>query len=456
MPRYLLTAATCCLSIFLLTDRAPASPVEYLQQTSDQPGPVVAVVGISADAGDAGVRAAQQIAHWKITRGTLVVIRDANTTPGLLQQKPGRLGTQSRQGESVEQVLQQIKPDWVIELTESFDAHSLIEEAEGAQVLGAGDAKRLPRLLSAMTAAVQKAGTSDEPRWESREVENQADNVPARLVVVTSAKDPGERREWYRTRQQRAAVHALLTELQMRPVDASLDELMPAEREEGRMRVAIYQGPGAVSSSGHDPAWIQRTLEAVPDFQTALMGPAEIQSGGLSRFDVLLVGGGLSNRQSKGLGPEGRAAIVRFVESGGGYVGICAGMFLASSDSDSRLCLLPIAVAGSSGVGKVDLDFQASDAIRVSGLHPTKFSGGPVKVRKQNEADESVKILAWFRSEPQEKKTSSTLTDTPAIVSGRHGQGRVFLFSPHCERFPGPRSAFYNALRWAAGTDIND
>ncbi|WP_417384044.1 BPL-N domain-containing protein [Gimesia sp.] len=456
MPRYLLTAVTCCVSLVLLTDISAASSVEYLQQSNDQPGPVVAVVGISADVGDAGVRAAQQIAHWKITRGSLVVILDANDTPGLLQKQTKRLRTQSQRGESVAQVLQQVKPDWVIELTESFDAHSLIDEAQGAQVLGAGDANRIPRLLSAMTAAAQKAGTSAEPRWESRLVGDQAADVPARLVVVTSAKDPGERREWYRTRQQRAAVHALLTELQMRPVDGSLDEMMPVEREEGRIRVAIYQGPGAVSSSGHDPAWIQRTLEAIPDFQTALMGPAEIQSGGLSRFDVLLVGGGLSNRQSKGLGPEGRAAIVRFVESGGGYVGICAGMFLASSDSDSRLQLLPIAVAGSSGVGKVDLDFEARDEIRVSGLHPAKFSGGPVKVRKQNEADESVKILAWFRSEPKDKKTSSTLTDTPAIVSGRHGQGRVFLFSPHCERYPGPRAAFHNALRWAAGTDISN
>ncbi|WP_417378259.1 BPL-N domain-containing protein [Gimesia sp.] len=455
MTRSILTGVMCCLSIFLLTESANASPVEYLQKTSDQPGPVVAVMGVSADVGDAGVRAAQQVAHWKITRGSLVVILDVNARPGLLQQKQDRLGQQSQWGESVEQVLQQVKPDWVVELTESFDAHSLIPEAEGSRVLGAGDTKRMPPLLVSMAAAAQTAATDEEPHWESLLVAKQAADEPSRLVVVTSAKDPGERRVWYRTRQQRAAVHALLTELQMRPVASSLDEMMPAEREAGRIRVAIYQGPGAVSSSGHDPVWIQRTLEALPDFQTALIGPTEIQAGALSRYDVLLVGGGLSNRQSRGLGQNGRAAIVRFVESGGGYVGICAGMFLASSDSDSKLHLLPIDVAGSSGVGKVKLDFQAHDEIRVKGLYPAKFSGGPVKVRKQKEADENIKILAWFRSEPKEKKTSSTLTDTPAIVSGRHGQGRVFLFSPHCERYPGPRSAFQNALRWAVWDEIS-
>ncbi|QDV16315.1 hypothetical protein Pan153_09420 [Gimesia panareensis] len=456
MKRSLLTGMTFYLALFLLTAGVAASPVEYLQQTSDRPGPVVAVVGLSADAGDAGMRAAQQIAHWKITCGSLTVIMRANPTSGLLQQKRVSLGKQSRQGESVEQVLQEIKPDWVIELTESFDAHSLIAEAEGAQVLGAGDEKAMPQLLVSMAVAAQKAGTGEEPRWESRLVEDLATEKASRIVVVTSAKDPRERREWYRTRQQRAAVHALLKQLQLRPPDSSPDELMPAEREAGRIRVAIYQGPGAVSSSGHDPVWIQHTLEALPDFQTALIGPTDIQAGGLSRFDVLLVGGGLSNRQARGLGAEGRAAIVRFVESGGGYVGICAGMFLASSDSETRLHLLPIDVTGSSGIGKVKLDFQAKDEIRVQGTHPAKFSGGPVEVRLQQEADESVKILAWFRSEPKDKKTSRTLTDTPAIVSGSHGQGRVFVFSPHCERYPGPRAAFHNALRWAAGAEITD
>lgn len=456
MLRFLLTVSMSYLVLFLLTAGVAASPVEYLQQTTDQPGPVVAVVGMSADAGDAGVRAARQIAHWKITRGSLVVIQETNPTSKLLQPKRNQLGEQSRRAESIAQVLADVKPDWVIELTESFDAHSLIAEADGAQVLGAGNAKAMPGLLSSMSAAAQKAGTGEEPRWESRVVEEAVTEKASRIVVVTSAKDPRERRVWYRTRQQRAAVYAMLKQFQMRPVDSSPDELMPAEPEARRIRVAIYQGPGAVSSSGHDPAWIQRTLEALPDFQTALVGPAEIQAGGLSRFDVLLVGGGLSNRQARGLGAEGRAAIVRFVEAGGGYVGICAGMFLASSDRDSRLHLLPIDVAGSSGVGKVKLDFQAKDEIRVLGTHPAKFSGGPVEVRLQQQADESVKILAWFRSEPKDKKTSRTLTDTPAIVSGRHGQGRVFLFSPHCERYPGPRAAFHNALRWAAGVEITD
>ena len=46
---------------------------------------------------------------------------------------------------------------------------------------------------------------------------------------------------------------------------------------------------------------------------------------------VLVLPGGSSARQSAALGTEGRAAVRAFVASGGGYVGICAGAFLAAS-----------------------------------------------------------------------------------------------------------------------------
>eukprot|EP00439_Symbiodinium_sp_Y106_P077964 s2345_g16.t2 len=48
-----------------------------------------------------------------------------------------------------------------------------------------------------------------------------------------------------------------------------------------------------------------------------------------SGFDVLLVPGGSAKADWRSLESEGREAIHRFVQSGGGYCGICAGAFLA-------------------------------------------------------------------------------------------------------------------------------
>ncbi|QDT97612.1 BPL-N domain-containing protein [Gimesia aquarii] len=427
-----------------------ANSFEYLKRSSQKSGPTIAVIGYQSEAGNAGVHALSQIATWEISRGTLVVFRESDSSELIHKKQIARLGNRSQWTESVNKILEEVKPDWVIQLSESFDAKSLISESHGSTIYGQGNVANLPKLVSEMSRAAEVAGLKDEPKWKHHILEMKDVELPQMISVVTSAKHPQKRRLWVRSRQQRAAVHELLSRLEMRAEGSSYDDIMPNHREQGKIRLAIYHGPGAVSSSGHDPVWIQHTLRFVPGFQTSLIGPVEIQAGKLSQFDVLLVGGGLSNRQSKGLGRRGRDSIKKFVKAGGGYVGICAGMFLACSSSDYRLGLLPIDSASCSGIGKIKLDFDADREIQIKGTYPAKFSGGPVKVRKLDPSEKNVKILAYFRSEPLEKTTSRKLTDSPAIVSGNYGKGRVLLFSPHCERAPGPRSAFVNAIHWAA------
>jgi len=68
--------------------------------------------------------------------------------------------------------------------------------------------------------------------------------------------------------------------------------------------------------------------------QTALVSAEEIKAGCLEDFDVLAMPGGKCAEQSGVLGPEGRLQITAFVENGGGYLGICAGAFLASAFHD--------------------------------------------------------------------------------------------------------------------------
>ena len=51
-----------------------------------------------------------------------------------------------------------------------------------------------------------------------------------------------------------------------------------------------------------------------------------------SDFHVLVMPGGSSGQQARALGAAGRATIKRFVAGGGGYLGICAGAYLALSD----------------------------------------------------------------------------------------------------------------------------
>jgi hypothetical protein len=65
-----------------------------------------------------------------------------------------------------------------------------------------------------------------------------------------------------------------------------------------------------------------------------------IRAGRTQEFDVIIVPGGNMGQQSAALGGDGRDKLRDYVRSGGGYVGICAGAFLATTDDDSMLKLI--------------------------------------------------------------------------------------------------------------------
>jgi glutamine amidotransferase-like uncharacterized protein len=71
-----------------------------------------------------------------------------------------------------------------------------------------------------------------------------------------------------------------------------------------------------------------------------VVGPQEINSGGLNvqingsvrpKFRALLMPGGLVGRRAIEISESGRASIRNFIQSGGGYVGFCAGAAYATS-----------------------------------------------------------------------------------------------------------------------------
>ena len=59
--------------------------------------------------------------------------------------------------------------------------------------------------------------------------------------------------------------------------------------------------------------------------------PADIREGALDQFDLVLFPGGSGSKQAEGLNKAGREDVKKFVRKGGGYIGICAGSYLATS-----------------------------------------------------------------------------------------------------------------------------
>src|SRR5262249_1688847 len=91
-----------------------------------------------------------------------------------------------------------------------------------------------------------------------------------------------------------------------------------------------------------EPEPLFHILDAIPLCTHELLSAENIQSGPgrLARFDVLIFPGGRAHKQAAALGENARGAVKDFIRSGGGYVGICAGGFLASAQYDWSLGLV--------------------------------------------------------------------------------------------------------------------
>jgi glutamine amidotransferase-like uncharacterized protein len=214
------------------------------------------------------------------------------------------------------------------------------------------------------------------------------------------------------------------------------------------VRVAVFAMEGYES---HATSALTTILDAQSGCNCELVSPADVRAGALDRFDVVIFPGGSGSEQAAALGHEGKEAVRQFVESGGGYVGICGGAFLATAKYDWSLGLvnaktvtgqrnipgLGMRSMASRGRGTVKIELTEAGK-RVFGDFPglldVPYTSGPVlSLAGRRDLPEYVP-LARYRTEIWEYKPQrGTMIHTPAIVAARFGKGRVILFSPHPE-----------------------
>ena len=180
--------------------------------------------------------------------------------------------------------------------------------------------------------------------------------------------------------------------------------------------VAIYSGKGAVFFE--DVAYALELLDI--KFKTLIEN--DIEGGKLGQFDFLIVPGGYTQQYIPALGEVGKEAIRNFVKEGGGYIGICAGTYIAPERVEVR--------GKPQGLGIIDIE-----NIRKSGRgmrkiylteHPiTQGLGKELEIYYQNGpeivAKGNVEEIAGYKS------------GRFAIVASSFGKGKVVCFSPHPE-----------------------
>lgn len=232
----------------------------------------------------------------------------------------------------------------------------------------------------------------------------------------------------------------------------------PVGTAEELIRVAVFQDEGTGATS-------KKLLHALEtDDRLTLdvrrITAEEIRGGKLADVDVLVHPGGSGSKQGKALGKSGRETVRQFVRDGGGYLGVCAGAYLATNDYTWSLNLIDAKVldrrhwARGTGAVKLRLSPVGTKFFQCEGDELSLYYGqGPLLARREWD-DPNVpdyESLAIFATEIAKKGAPrGVMIGTSAAVRCNYGQGRVFCYSPHPESTKGQHHLIPLAVEWLA------
>jgi predicted deacylase/putative intracellular protease/amidase len=434
---------------------------EYYIHDSGVAGPTVMIVGGAHGNEPAGAAAAESIRHWPITMGKLVVLPRANV-PGLDANKrliPGldadlrdlnrnypRAGRQeSARGElaqAIWAVALEHKPDWLLDLHEGYDFNQLNEKSVGSSVIAFQDERG--KAAGLMLAAVNATIPEEKLKFTRRgppidgslaRAAGEHLKIPAMTLETTSRQDMAKRVNQHETMVRRLFEHAGL--LGQRPI-----------------RVALYKGPG---TGGAGPPNLMKRLARPGISSIEEVSPEDIRSGALASYDVVIFAGGSASKQAEALEETGREAVRQFVGDGGGYVGICAGAYLATSGFSWGLNLVnarTVSPKWRRGRGDVKMELTATGSSILGGQAgrvDVRYVNGPIVAPAGKEELPPFDTLAYFRTELAENDTPvGVMVNSPAIFSGAYNTGRVVCISPHPEQTDGLEEIVPRAVAWTA------
>jgi len=219
------------------------------------------------------------------------------------------------------------------------------------------------------------------------------------------------------------------------------------------LRIAIYSHN---ATPGKAPPNLVRIFDDSARYTYEVVSPEQIREDVLKRFDLLIMPGGSASKQAAHLEESGRDQVRQFVSDGGGYLGICAGAYLASSHYDWSLHLLNAVVVDrehwARGTGQVQLNMTTpgQQFFHVEAPQIDVFYGqGPLLAPDQKPELPPYLTLAEYASEiAKNGAPAGVMIGTTAIAHSTYGKGRVICFSPHCEFTGGPNDMILKAVDW--------
>jgi len=235
----------------------------------------------------------------------------------------------------------------------------------------------------------------------------------------------------------------------------------------GAGTIAVYAGKG----SSHSWTWLADLFEAKGILDVRFLDSAEFVLNIGSGTSHVIISGGDGFSIAESLRGEGFRKLKAFIDSGGTYVGVCAGAYLplpSSLEPFSEFNISRTKIANIDMCGQEPPNVPPRVSVRYGScsiVHPIRgeveldvdgrkllapLYGGPAFLEPPED-----RVLLRYRgftveSELQMRKAlaEQMIPGKPAAVSCTYGKGRLLLFGPHLEhpRYPEANLLFLEML----------
>jgi glutamine amidotransferase-like uncharacterized protein len=204
-----------------------------------------------------------------------------------------------------------------------------------------------------------------------------------------------------------------------------------------KIKVGLFLDKGCF---GNGTLLWTRLLANSPQLELTLLDGQDVRYGNLSDLQLLVCPGGGGSRQINSMGPIGFERVKKFVDDGGSYLGICAGSYNAMN-RPNRFAFLPYDYVDDANGRLADLLVEVTDAgSKLLGLKAGRrivcYDGGNVMRPTEPTGKGDSQILITFKSCVSEHgRAPYNFMDTPAVVFGQYGKGKVVACSFHPELY---------------------
>jgi glutamine amidotransferase-like uncharacterized protein len=233
-----------------------------------------------------------------------------------------------------------------------------------------------------------------------------------------------------------------------------------SNKEKSVIRVGVFNGDGGGTERA---THYEAIMRMDPDIRVISLNAIHIRDDFLEVLDVLCFTGGNDVTMSRSLGDIGRDKVKEFVAKGGGYVGFCAGAYLAACNEDGshhKLGMVNTEQVQSSGNwngGQALVRLQLTE--QGKSLFPEckkqefvhmHYDQGILFIPSNKPGLGSYESLMTFVSDVRPNRSVDSMPGKTALVRAKYGMGTLVLCSPHPELTPGVEWMLPRMVRMAA------